>query len=430
MNYCIRVPVVSLFCIAIVLFSSCQSKKAIEHDGKGRELIQEADAQHIDIKVGAQVLLQEHLDELRSRSIGLVMNPTSRVEGVHMLDTLMALGIPIKALFAAEHGFRGNQGAGEMIQDGLDEATGLTVFSLYGATKKPTTKMLENIDVLLFDMQDVGARFYTYNSTMKYIIEASAEQGVDVWILDRPNPLGGDYVAGWVLETEYSSFVGTYPIPIAHGLTLGELAQMALGEGWFDTNAEVNLRVIPVRGWQRNMKWSDTQLEWVPPSPNLPTFEHAYAYVGTCFFEGTTLSEGRGTEHPFLMVGGVSTDIGEDIMFWSDRGVHLLPSQFMPVSMHGKALRPKGEGIPINGIKWENALDHEDPLTVGLRMMQWLMERSPEAEYNDYLYLLAGTDRIDELIRESIDLETDSLDIDWGIEFESYIQKRTSYLMY
>ena len=163
--------------------------------------------------------------------------------------------------------------------------------------------MLEEIDVLLFDMQDVGARFYTYNSTMKYVIEAAAEQGIEVWILDRPNPLGGDYVAGWVLEPEYNSFVGTYPIPIAHGLTLGELAQMALGEDWYETDAKVNLRVIPMSGWQREMKWNDTQLEWVPPSPNLPTFEHAYAYIGTCFFEGTTLSEGRGTEHPFLMMG-------------------------------------------------------------------------------------------------------------------------------
>lgn len=414
-----------LLFIGALSFITCESKRVEVLDNVGLEWTQQ-----VDIKVGAKVLIQEHLDELAGRNIGLVMNPTARVDGVHMLDTLMALGLPVKALFAAEHGFRGSQGAGEIIQDGLDEATGLPVFSLYGATKKPTAQMLEEIDVLLFDMQDVGARFYTYNSTMKYVIEAAAEQGIEVWILDRPNPLGGNYVAGWVLEPEYNSFVGTYPIPIAHGLTLGELAQMALGEDWYETDAKINLRVIPMSGWQREMKWNDTQLEWVPPSPNLPTFEHAYAYIGTCFFEGTTLSEGRGTEHPFLMMGGKSSILNDDISLWSNYGVRLQPTQFTPVSIPGKALRPKGEGLLLNGILWENVLEHPDPLTVGLRMMQWLMEHSPEATYKDYLYLLAGTDEIDELSRKRINLKTDSLDIDWGSNFESFKEKRNNYLLY
>ena len=414
-----------LLFIGALSFITCESKRVEVLDNVGLEWTQQ-----VDIKVGAKVLIQEHLDELAGRNIGLVMNPTARVDGVHMLDTLMALGLPVKALFAAEHGFRGSQGAGEIIQDGLDEATGLPVFSLYGATKKPTAQMLEEIDVLLFDMQDVGARFYTYNSTMKYVIEAAAEQGIEVWILDRPNPLGGNYVAGWVLEPEYNSFVGTYPIPIAHGLTLGELAQMALGEDWYETDAKINLRVMPMSGWQREMKWNDTQLEWVPPSPNLPTFEHAYAYIGTCFFEGTTLSEGRGTEHPFLMMGGESSILNDDVSLWSNYGVRLQSIQFTPVSIPGKALRPKGEGLLLNGILWENALEHPDPLTVGLRMMQWLMENSPEATYKDYLYLLAGTDEIDELSRKRINLKTDSLDIDWGSNFESFKEKRNNYLLY
>ena len=414
-----------LFFVGVLSFITCQSERTKVLDKEGSESTQQA-----DIKVGAKVLIQEHLDELDGRNVGLVMNPTARVDGVHMLDTLIALGLPVKALFAAEHGFRGSQGAGEIIQDGLDEATGLPVFSLYGATKKPSAQMLKEIDVLLFDMQDVGARFYTYNSTMKYVIEAAAEQGIEVWILDRPNPLGGNYVAGWVLEPEYDSFVGTYPIPIAHGLTLGELAQMALGEDWYETDAKVNLRVIPMSGWQREMKWNDTQLEWVPPSPNLPTFEHAYAYIGTCFFEGTTLSEGRGTEHPFLMMGGESSSVNDDVSLWSNHGVRLQPTQFTPVSIPGKALRPKGEGLLLNGTLWENALEHPDPLTVGLRMMQWLMEHSPEAAYKDYLYLLAGTDKIDELSRSRINLKTDSLDIDWGSNFESFKEKRRNYLLY
>ena len=425
MPHSIRISTLVLFFVGALSFITCQSERTKVLDKEGSESTQQA-----DIKVGAKVLIQEHLDELDGRNIGLVMNPTARVDGVHMLDTLIALGLPVKALFAAEHGFRGSQGAGEIIQDGLDETTGLPVFSLYGATKKPSAQMLKEIDVLLFDMQDVGARFYTYNSTMKYVIEAAAEQGIEVWILDRPNPLGGDYVAGWVLEPEYDSFVGTYPIPIAHGLTLGELAQMALGEDWYETDAKVNLRVIPMSGWQREMKWNDTQLEWVPPSPNLPTFEHAYAYIGTCFFEGTTLSEGRGTEYPFLMMGGESSSVNDDVSLWSNHGVRLQPKQFTPVSIPGKALRPKGEGLLLNGTLWENALEHPDPLTVGLRMMQWLMEHSPEAAYKDYLYLLAGTDKIDELSRSRINLKTDSLDIDWGSNFESFKEKRRNYLLY
>ena len=425
MPHSTRISTLVLFFVGALSFITCQSERTKVLDKEGTESTQQA-----DIKVGAKVLIQEHLDELDGRNIGLVMNPTARVDGVHMLDTLIALGLPVKALFAAEHGFRGSQGAGEIIQDGLDEASGLPVFSLYGATKKPSAQMLKEIDVLLFDMQDVGARFYTYNSTMKYVIEAAAEQGIEVWILDRPNPLGGNYVAGWVLEPEYDSFVGTYPIPIAHGLTLGELAQMALGEDWYETDAKVNLRVIPMSGWQREMKWNDTQLEWVPPSPNLPTFEHAYAYIGTCFFEGTTLSEGRGTDHPFLMMGGESSSVNDDISLWSNHGVRLQPTQFTPVSIPGKALRPKAEGLLLNGILWENALEHPDPLTVGLRMMQWLMEHSPEAAYKDYLYLLAGTDKIDELSRSRINLKTDSLDIDWGSNFESFKEKRRNYLLY
>ena len=420
-----RISTLVLLFVGALSCITCQSERTKVLDKEGTESTQQA-----DIKVGAKVLIQEHLDELDGRNIGLVMNPTARVDGVHMLDTLIALGLPVKALFAAEHGFRGSQGAGEIIQDGLDEATGLPVFSLYGATKKPSVQMLKEIDVLLFDMQDVGARFYTYNSTMKYVIEAAAEQGIEVWILDRPNPLGGDYVAGWVLEPEYNSFVGTYPIPIAHGLTLGELAQMALGEDWYETDAKVNLRVIPMSGWQREMKWNDTQLEWVPPSPNLPTFEHAYAYIGTCFFEGTTLSEGRGTDHPFLVMGGESSSVNDDVSLWSNHGVRLQPTQFTPVSIPGKALRPKAEGLLLNGILWENALEHPDPLTVGLRMMQWLMEHSPEAAYKDYIYLLAGTDKIDELSRSRINLKTDSLDIDWGSNFESFREKRRNYLLY
>ena len=247
------------------------------------------------VKTGGELLISSHLQELEGKRVGLVMNPTAVVNGVHMLDTLMTLDVEITALFAPEHGFRGEAGAGEKIEDGVDQQTGLPVYSLYGDSRKPTPEMLEGIDILLFDMQDVGARFYTYHATMGLVIEAAADAGIPVWILDRPNPLGGDYVSGWIRDDEFSSFVGPYPIPVAHGMTLGELAGMMAGEGWLETDSDPILRVIEMDGWNRSMLWPATELPWIAPSPNLPTFEHAYVYLGTCLIEGTSLSEGRGT---------------------------------------------------------------------------------------------------------------------------------------
>src|SRR5690554_6829215 len=175
------------------------------------------------VTIGAEKLIAQHLDELSGKRIGLVMNPTARIGDVHMLDTLLALDVNITALFAPEHGFRGEAGAGELIEDGIDRESGLPVFSLYGETRQPTPEMLSHVDILIFDMQDVGARFYTYIATLGLVIEAAANASVPVWVLDRPNPAGGNYVSGWLLEDEFTSFVGPYPIPIAHGLTMGEI---------------------------------------------------------------------------------------------------------------------------------------------------------------------------------------------------------------
>ncbi|HBQ60892.1 MAG TPA: DUF1343 domain-containing protein, partial [Balneolaceae bacterium] len=201
-----------------------------------------------NVKTGAEVLLENHLHELQGKRVGLLMNPTSRVNGVHMLDTLMNLGVNVTALFAAEHGFRGEAGAGEKIEDGVDVETGLPVFSLYGSTRKPTPEMLEMVDVILLDLPDMGVRFYSYNATMGLALEAIAENQKELWILDRPNPLGGEYVAGWSLEEEYRSFVGFYPIPVVYGLTMGEIARLAVGEGYLELTSAPNFRVIETQG--------------------------------------------------------------------------------------------------------------------------------------------------------------------------------------
>lgn len=380
------------------------------------------------VKTGGKQLISNHLPELGGKRIGLVMNPTAVVDGVHMLDTLMALDVDIAALFAPEHGFRGEAGAGEKIENGVDQQTGLPVYSLYGSTRKPTAEMLDGIDLLLFDMQDVGARFYTYHATMGLVIEAAADAGIPVWILDRPNPLGGEYVSGWIREDEFSSFVGPYPIPVAHGMTLGELAQMMVGEGWLDTDAAPNIRVIEMAGWNRSMLWPETDLPWISPSPNLPTFEHAYVYLGTCLIEGTSLSEGRGTDDPFLLVGSPNTVLSEEQIDHLNNqvtGGNIAPAVFIPEEIPGVALNPKHEGEESYGIRITvDDFNSYQPFENGLIILSELMQRTPEATTRDFLYKLAGSEEIDRFI--SGELEPGNADFDLGL----FMNEREQYLLY
>lgn len=382
---------------------------------------------------GAEVMLSDHVTELEGRNIGLVMNPTARIHGTHVLDTLMAMNANVVALYAPEHGFRGDYGAGERISDGIDEETSLPVFSLYGQTRKPTSAMLEGIDLLIFDMQDVGARFYTYLSTMGLVMEAAADYGIELWILDRPNPAGGDYISGWMREDKHTSFVGAYPIPIAHGMTLGELAHMIVGEGWLETqrdDAALNYRVIPVRNWSRNMLWPETGLPWVPPSPNLPTFEHAFIYLGTCLIEGTTMSEGRGTDDPFLVIGAPDLQISpskrQDLA--SRFHVAISDTVFMPVEIPGRALRPKHEGASVAGLHIRvpyGNFQQIDPVAFGHELLRLSLEHSPTSRTNAFLKRLAGTDRITGYLGGS----EDAREL-WGTEVEQFRQQRKPYLIY
>ncbi len=379
------------------------------------------------VKTGAQNLLENHLGELEGKKVGLVMNPTAVVDGVHMLDTLIASGVEVSALFAPEHGFRGEAGAGEIIEDGIDQGTALPVYSLYGTTRKPTGEMLKNIDILLFDMQDVGARFYTYYATMGLVLEAAADAGKPVWILDRPNPMGGNYVSGWMMEEEFTSFVGPYALPVAHGMTMGELAKIIVGEKWLNTDSEPEINVITMTGWERNMKWPDTRLNWVAPSPNLPTFEHAKVYLGTCFIEGTTLSEGRGTENPFLTLGSPNT-------VFADGHIELLNSRvnyanissivFLPKEIPGVATKPKHEGKLSKGVKIRLESLQYDPVRNGLLILKELMDASPDAETNSFLYRLAGTRKIDSVLNGTEDPLTIKFELD------EFMDLRKSYLLY
>lgn len=381
------------------------------------------------VKIGAEKLLEEFPGALEGKRLGLVMNPTARIGDVHMLDTLLSLGYNIAALYAPEHGFRGNFGAGEKIVDGIDEASGLKVYSLYGATRKPTPEMLADVDALIFDMQDVGARFYTYISTLGLVLEAASEAGVEVWVLDRPNPAGGNYVAGWMLDPEHTSFVGAYPIPIAHGMTMGELAKMMVGEKWInlsDPNFQPN--VIAMDGWTRDMTWPATGLDWTPPSPNIPTWETAYVYLGTCIFEGSTLSEGRGTPAPFLTVGGPGLMVPEaELNRLSDTwGIGLSFTEFTPVSIPDKAPNPKHKDRPIEGIQIsDNVSNLSDPVAFGMDLFRTALRSTSLDSLNNFRYRLAGTNRIDSLLRTN-DNPADT----WAQEVADFKGKRTPYLLY
>src|SRR5512145_2098379 len=223
------------------------------------------------IVTGAEALARSGFAALAGKRVGLITNQTGRVGTEHLADLLSkAPNVRLTAILAPEHGFRGEAEAGAKVGASIDARTGVAVFSLYGATNKPTRQMLRNIDVLVFDIQDVGVRFYTYISTMGLAMQAAAEARIPFVVLDRPNPLGGDYVSGFVLEPALASFVGQYPIPIVHGMTVGELARMIKGERWLKGLDRLELTVVPLDGWRRAMCWPDLQRPWVPTSPNIP----------------------------------------------------------------------------------------------------------------------------------------------------------------
>jgi len=249
------------------------------------------------LRTGAEQF-DKYLPLLKGKRVGVVVNQTARVGRSFLVDTLLAKGVGVKVIFGPEHGFRGEAADGATIKDGKDARSGLPALSLYGATKKPTPEMLRDVDVLVFDIQDVGARFYTFISTMHYVMEAAAEQGKQVIILDRPNP-NGWYVDGPVLEPAFKTFVGMHPIPVVHGLTVGELARMINGEKWLAGGKQCQLTVIPVAGYTHSTRYDLPER----PSPNLPTAHSVALYPALCLFEGTDVSVGRGTALPFEVIG-------------------------------------------------------------------------------------------------------------------------------
>jgi uncharacterized protein YbbC (DUF1343 family) len=300
------------------------------------------------VKVGADILLEKRLDLLKGKRVGLITNQTGRTSsGEYLLDELLARHVVVTALFGPEHGIRGAEAAGESVADSVDESTHIPVFSLYGRIRKPTPLMLKDVDLLLYDIQDVGARFYTYLSTLGLCMEAAAEKGIPIVVLDRPDPLGGMITDGPVLPDSLRSFVGMFPVPVVYGLTVGEFASMANGERWLARGVRADLTVVPMEGWRRVMGWDDTGLPWVPPSPNIRRPETVLVYPATCYLEATNISEGRGTDSPFHLLGAPFID-GRKLMRTLERdslrGVRLREASFTPASS-------KFAGISCSGVR-------------------------------------------------------------------------------
>ncbi|TWM27269.1 hypothetical protein CHCC14821_2984 [Bacillus paralicheniformis] len=282
------------------------------------------------VSPGIEVIMKKQ-SILKGKRVGLITNPTGVNSAlISSIDLLhQAPGIELTALYGPEHGVRGDAQAGDKVDSSIDEKTGLPVYSLYGDTRKPTPEMLKNVDVLLFDIQDVGTRFYTYIYTMAYAMEAAKENGIPFIVLDRPNPQSGLKVEGPVLDPDYSSFVGMYPIPLKHGMTAGELAKLFNDE----FNIGADLTVIKMKGWKRQMFFEDTGLPFVLPSPNMPTPDTSIVYPGTGLIEGTNMSEGRGTTKPFELIGAPymkSTELAEKLNGLKLPGVRFRAASFTP----------------------------------------------------------------------------------------------------
>jgi uncharacterized protein YbbC (DUF1343 family) len=390
------------------------------------------------VRTGAQVLADQDFDRLSGQRVGLIVNHTARIDTVHLIDALHAApDVTLAALFGPEHGLRGTADAGEKISDGVDDRTGAPVYSLYGQTRKPTPKMLDGLDVLVFDIQDVGARFYTYISTMGLAMQAAAEADLPFVVLDRPNPLGGALVSGFVLEPAQTSFVGQYPIPVMHGMTVGELAQMIQGEGWLSGLEELDLTVVPVEGWQRGQLWPATGLPWIPPSPNIPDVETAFVYPGTCFFEATGASEGRGTREPFRLLGAPWADsqaLADTLTARNLPGVRFTPAQFTPDSIEGMASNPKLEGVALGGIRLHvTAPPTYRPVATGIHVLHAFYQqaqRRGEAFVTrpEWMDKLAGTERLRALLTTGASPEV--IIATWQDEIDAFEQRRTPYLLY
>lgn len=380
--------------------------------------------------------VQNYQSVFQGKRIGIITNHTAYSRaGKHITDIFLEMkDVRLTALFGPEHGIRGTADAGEKVDSQKDPLSGIPVYSLYGKTRKPTTEMLKNVDLLIFDIQDIGSRFYTYIWTMALAMEAAAEQGKTFVVLDRPNPLNGISVEGNILEPAYSTFVGMYPIAVRHGMTVGELARMFNGEGWLKNGIKANLKIIPLKNWQRSMWYDQTGLKFRKPSPNMPNLATATVYPGICLLEGTNVSEGRGTFEPFLHFGAPwinGTVLADSLNTLCLPGVRFIKESFTPLAIKGMSMHPKFQDRLCSGVKikvTDRSVFHS--YETGIRITALLHRLYPDSLQwrNIHFDRLCGTSSV----RETI-LKNDSLNYlikSFEAQEKTFILERKHYLLY
>ena len=364
------------------------------------------------ISVGSNQL-DEYLPEIKNLNIGVIANSTSRIKSnkssIHLIDSLLKLNINVKKVFSPEHGFRGEADAGEKIKNSIDLKTGLEIVSLYGSNKKPSKEQLKGLEILIFDIQDVGARFYTFLSTLHYMMETCANLGITVLVLDRPNP-NGHYVDGPTLDLKYTSFVGIHPVPVVHGMTVGEYAQMINGEDWLKEGVKCDLKVISLQNYTHSTSYKLP----INPSPNLPNSKAINLYPSLCFFEGTNMSMGRGTENQFQVIG--SPYLKGDLYNY----------EFTPEANIG-AKYPVHEGDTCKGLNLQNQprLDYIE--------LKWLIEAYQNTSdktvfFNPFFSKLAGQELLQEKIENGWTAQ--QIRASWKEDVENYKRLRAPYLLY
>ena len=378
----------------LVLSSGCSSQIA---------------AQTEVLKTGAS-RTELYVPQIKDKRVALVVNNTSLLDGRHLLDTLLAREINVVKVFAPEHGFRGDADAGETIQSAVDKKSGVAILSLYGKSKKPSKESLADVDIVVFDIQDVGVRFYTYISTLKYVMEACAETNKPLIVLDRPNP-NGDYIDGPVLDTLYTSFVGIVPIPVVYGTTIGELAMMINGESWLKGGGRCNLTVVPLENYVRSGIYPLS----VKPSPNLTSLRSIRLYPSLCFFEATAISVGRGTNYPFEVIGFPNPQYGT--------------FTFTPKSIVGMAKQPLQENKLCYGLDLRVGVE-QDRFTLKylLDFYRLTPDKSTFFTTEKFFNLLAGNAILLKQIKEGHSEE--QIKASWQSDLDKYRLIRGKYLLY
>jgi uncharacterized protein YbbC (DUF1343 family) len=415
MQITMMLPQIKILFLLFLILNGCDTNKQASPSEAILEvpIMDSIITQAMNIKVGASQT-DEYLSIIKDKRVALLVNQTSMIGKTHLADSLISLGVMVKKIFAPEHGFRGDADAGEQVKNGKDAKTGVPLISLYGDKKKPGKSELAGIDIVIFDIQDVGVRFYTYISSMSYVMEACAEYGVEFMVLDRPNP-NGHYVDGPVLKKGFESFVGLHPIPVVHGMTVGEYAQMVNGEGWLNDGIQCQLKVIKCANYDHSRSYELP----VKPSPNLPNNRSIYLYPSLCFFEGTTVNVGRGTDKQFQIYGHPKYQGGD--------------YSYSPKSMPG-AKHPKFEDQECHGYDL-TTLDHEDIRKEARLNLSYLInyyKSFPQGEdfflKNNFFDKLAGSNELRSQVLSGLD--EDKIRATWQKDLALFKIMRKKYLLY